>query len=85
MSEQDLRELVSFMVSEVRAEWIEGQKDDGAFWVWWKRPEEWAEVLAGWVCYSLLCIYARAKVEVINWGYVWLANGVMDEFFCLFR
>lgn len=48
-----LRELVKFMVSEGRAEWIGGEKNGGAFWVWWKRPEEWAEVLAGWVCHIL--------------------------------
>lgn len=53
MSGPHLRELVKFMVSEGRAESIEGEKDGGAFWVWWKRPEEWAEVLAGWVCHIL--------------------------------
>lgn len=32
-----------------RAEWIvEGEKE-GSVWVFWKRPEEWAEVLSGWV------------------------------------
>ena len=50
MSGPHLRELVNSMVSEGRAEWIGGEKDDWAFWVWWKTPEEWAEALAGWVC-----------------------------------
>lgn len=53
MSGPHLRGLVEFMVSQGRAEWIGGEKDGGEFWVWWKRPEEWAEVLAGWVCYIL--------------------------------
>lgn len=76
MSGPHLRELVKFMVSEGRAEWIGGEKDGGAFWVWWKRPEEWAEVLAGWVCYisfhslilNILCGYEKRK-------------GGMDDFF----
>lgn len=77
LSGQDLRELVTFMVSEGRAEWIGGEEDGGAFWVWWKRPEEWAEVLAGWVCcyllftallYTLLVEYEERKTEVMNWG-----------------
>ncbi len=35
-----------------RAEWISGtrgEKKRDEAWIWWKRPEEWAEVLAGWV------------------------------------
>lgn len=77
MSGQHLLELVKFMVSEGRAEWIGGEKDGGAFWVWWKRPEEWAEVLAGWVCcsvfvhffyYTLLGGYEKRTVELMNWG-----------------
>lgn len=34
-----------------RAEWIEGgvEAGGGTAWVFWKRPEEWAEVIVGWV------------------------------------
>lgn len=35
-----------------RAEWVggsEGKGGGGAFWVFWKRPEEWADVVAEWV------------------------------------
>ena len=38
-----------------RAEWIvdggsgAGGKGGGTAWVYWKRPEEWAEVISGWV------------------------------------
>ena len=33
-----------------RAEWIDGSNRTVA-WIWWRRPEEWAAVLADWVCY----------------------------------
>lgn len=34
-----------------RAEWIDGGvgAKGGTAWVYWKRPEEWAEVIVGWV------------------------------------
>lgn len=33
-----------------RAEWAGGDSGGkAAAWIWWKRPEEWAGVLAGWV------------------------------------
>lgn len=38
-----------------RAEWIAGAdakgggKEGGVFWVFWKRPEEWADVVMEWV------------------------------------
>lgn len=31
-----------------RAEWIDGGGKTVA-WVWWRRPEEWAGILADWV------------------------------------
>lgn len=31
-----------------RTEWIDGGSKTVA-WVWWRRPEEWAEILADWV------------------------------------
>ncbi|KAL3464756.1 ESCRT-II complex, vps25 subunit [Aspergillus heterothallicus] len=34
-----------------RAEWIDGV-NKGAAWIWWKRPEEWAGVIADWVDYT---------------------------------
>lgn len=30
-----------------RAEWIDAPKT--VAWIWWKRPEEWADVIADWV------------------------------------
>ncbi len=34
-----------------RAEWIDGGvgAKGGTAWVYWKRPEEWADVILGWV------------------------------------
>jgi ESCRT-II complex subunit VPS25 len=32
-----------------RVEWIDGGNKTVA-WVWWRRPEEWAGILADWVC-----------------------------------
>ena len=39
-----------------RAEWIEGGGGgkEGAFWVFWKRPEEWGDVVADWVGFCFL-------------------------------
>ncbi|EAW10657.1 ESCRT-II subunit protein VPS25 [Aspergillus clavatus NRRL 1] len=31
-----------------RAEWIDGG-DKTAAWIWWRRPEEWAGIVADWV------------------------------------
>lgn len=58
LSAHDGRELIEWMTTEdggQRAEWIVagdgkgGGKEGGSFWVFWKRPEEWADVVAGWV------------------------------------
>lgn len=38
-----------------RAEWIEGASAGGSMapksvaWIWWRRPEEWADVLVDWI------------------------------------
>ena len=48
----DARTVLDWMGSEEgdrRAEWVGRKEDKVAAWVWWRRPEEWAEVLAGWV------------------------------------
>ncbi|PIG85522.1 ESCRT-II complex component (Vps25) [Aspergillus arachidicola] len=31
-----------------RAEWVDGTNKTIA-WVWWRRPEEWAGILADWI------------------------------------
>ncbi|KAL4977519.1 ESCRT-II complex subunit-domain-containing protein [Aspergillus desertorum] len=30
-----------------RAEWIDGTKNTA--WIWWRRPEEWARLIANWI------------------------------------
>ena len=37
-----------------RAEWIAGTGGKNVAWIWWKRPEEWPEVVLDWVCGSFL-------------------------------
>ena len=32
-----------------RAEWIGKSGEKSSAWIYWKRPEEWAETLLGWV------------------------------------
>ena len=38
-----------------RAEWIETSAAGGSHapksmaWIWWRRPEEWADIIADWV------------------------------------
>lgn len=55
---------------EERAEWVGGEK--GVCWVWWRRPEEWAEVLVDWVGFLVfgerdglrrLTLWGGCKVE----------------------
>ncbi|EON61338.1 hypothetical protein W97_00551 [Coniosporium apollinis CBS 100218] len=51
LSLKDAREVVEWMASKEggeRAEWV-GDKERDRFWVWWRRPEEWAGVIAAWV------------------------------------
>ncbi|KAL8760774.1 MAG: hypothetical protein Q9184_003059 [Pyrenodesmia sp. 2 TL-2023] len=59
LSHASLVEIVDYMTKSEkdggaggRAEWIggtKGEKRRDEAWIWWRRPEEWAEVLAGWV------------------------------------
>ncbi|KAK8156391.1 ESCRT-II complex subunit-domain-containing protein [Phyllosticta citrichinensis] len=62
LSAQDARAVLSYMASAeggYRAEWVDGAADGGgggggagaaaAVWIYWRRPEEWAGVLEGWV------------------------------------
>ncbi|KAI4123702.1 MAG: hypothetical protein LQ338_005143 [Usnochroma carphineum] len=63
LSHASLVEIIDYMAKSEkdggagdRAEWINsngggrrGEKRKEDAWIWWRRPEEWAEVLAGWV------------------------------------
>lgn len=67
----DARGIIDWMASAEggrRAEWIDGESGGKAIaFIWWKRPEEWAEVLADWVSYLLYQrIFRRAAFMVQN-------------------
>jgi ESCRT-II complex subunit VPS25 len=58
VSESFLKEIVEFMVKEGRAEYIGGKGGKagavavgggGTVWIWYKRPEEWAQIIHEWV------------------------------------
>ncbi|EOD52113.1 Vacuolar protein-sorting-associated protein [Neofusicoccum parvum] len=57
---RDAREIVNYMTSAEggqRAEWVDGEKKKGGegaegggrAWIYWRRPEEWASLIEGWV------------------------------------
>ncbi len=52
---------------EERAEWVGGEK--GVCWVWWRRPEEWAEVLVDWV--GSFCVW--------GWRWLWVSGMMADS------
>lgn len=46
----DIKTVIDFMVSQdgqQRAEWVTPAK--ASAWIWWRRPEEWANLIAAWV------------------------------------
>lgn len=60
---QEARTIVDWMVKSQedggggrRAEWVPaaaaGRSEQTIAWIWWRRPEEWAKVIADWVCRS---------------------------------
>lgn len=87
----DAVEVVDWMTRDEggrRAEWlgegmggVEGKKErggGGTAWVYWKRPEEWAEVIAGWVedtgqKNTVLTLYELVNGEMtVGQGVSWL-------------
>ena len=57
----EAREIIDWMTREEgaqRAEWIGKEAEKGSAWIYWRRPEEWAEALSNWVRHRtrlLLC------------------------------
>jgi ESCRT-II complex subunit VPS25 len=50
LSLRDAKEVIDYMVSkegDERAEWLSPEK--AAAWIWWRKPEEWANMIAAWV------------------------------------
>ncbi|KAB2577374.1 Vacuolar protein-sorting-associated protein 25 [Lasiodiplodia hormozganensis] len=56
---RDARDVVNYMCGAEgghRAEWVDGDKKKGGgdgeaaqAWIYWRRPEEWASLIEGWV------------------------------------
>jgi ESCRT-II complex subunit VPS25 len=54
LSLKDVKYILEWMASKEggqRGEWLDGAKgkDGGEYWVYWKRPEEWARLVEEWV------------------------------------
>lgn len=50
LSLKDAKAVIDYMVSEEgdeRAEWL--GPDKSTAWIWWRKPEEWANLIATWV------------------------------------
>ena len=50
LATKDARDVIDFMASkdgDERAEWL--GPDKTSCWIWWRKPEEWATLLAAWV------------------------------------
>jgi hypothetical protein len=47
LSRGDAKEVLEFMRSQGRVEWI--GKGEAEAWIWWRDVEEWAGVLYDWV------------------------------------
>src|SRR5277367_4208445 len=50
LSARDARDVIDYMASkegDERAEWIGPEK--ASVWIWWRKPEEWANLLERWV------------------------------------
>ena len=48
----EAREILDWMTRDVggqRAEWIGKEGEKSIAWIYWRRPEEWAEVISSWV------------------------------------
>jgi ESCRT-II complex subunit VPS25 len=53
LSRDEAQTVLDWMASEEggrRAEWIGKDGERASVWVYWRRPEEWAEGVAKWVC-----------------------------------
>ena len=52
----EAREILDWMTRDEgarRAEWRGREGEKGSCWIYWRRPEEWADTLSTWVRYGL--------------------------------
>ncbi|KAI1616667.1 WNK lysine deficient protein kinase [Exophiala viscosa] len=50
LSLKDAKAVIDYMASkegDERAEWLGSEKSEA--WIWWRKPEEWATLIATWV------------------------------------
>lgn len=50
LSLKDAKAVIDYMASkqgDERAEWLGPEKSSA--WIWWRKPEEWATIIAAWV------------------------------------
>ncbi|KAK4944187.1 hypothetical protein LTR10_016300 [Elasticomyces elasticus] len=50
LSLKDAKEVIDYMAGkdgDERAEWLGPDKSEA--WIWWRKPEEWASLIASWV------------------------------------
>ena len=78
LKEQDARTLLDSMVSKEgseRSQWIRdkgvAEGREGRCWVYWRRPEEWAQVVGDWVEETgqkgtVLTLYELVEGDVTN-------------------
>jgi ESCRT-II complex subunit VPS25 len=52
LSARDVQRVLDFMAGPDggrRAEWVGKEGERSSAWIYWRRPEEWADMVAGWV------------------------------------
>ena len=52
LSLQEVRDIIDWMTRDEglkRAEWVSDGIDKSVAWIYWRRPDEWAEIILNWV------------------------------------
>ena len=58
---QEARDIIDWMTKDEgmkRAEWVGNGTEKSAAWIYWRRPEEWAEVILKWVYQTFFLVKA---------------------------
>ena len=84
--------IVEWMVSEEggkRAEWVgdgsgsgSGHGNRSVAWIYWRRPEEWAEVILNWIEEtgqkgSVVTLYEITQGEATGGQGLWLSSSLL--------
>jgi ESCRT-II complex subunit VPS25 len=72
---EEVHQIIDWMTGEEglkRAEWVGGNDEKTVAWIYWRRPEEWAEVIANWVINNCrlfaFCKAAKIRIQVEETG-----------------